>query len=141
MYNRVEEYLLESRLNFTILQPTHFMQNIPLSNILQSPSSELNVGYNPNTLQGFVSLDDFATVVTKVVDNPEQHNLARYELVGENKSHEDCAKVVGGVIGRDISCVQISFDQAVKNFQSMGQGIGEWSEDGVRRLLFYYDRW
>lgn len=78
------------------------MQNIPLLRILQSSTPELNVGYDPNTLQGFLSLDDFAEVVTVVVANPALHNLARYELVGENKTYSDCAKVVGEIVGRDV---------------------------------------
>jgi len=137
----VEEYLIESRLNYTILQPTHFMQNIPVPTILSSSSPQVSVPYSPHELQGFVDLKDFGEVAASVLLNPEPHNRARYEMVGDNKSYDDAAKALSQVIGRDVPCVQISLDQAVKMFQARGACMDEWGEDAARRLFFYYDRW
>jgi len=137
----VEEYLIESRLNYTILQPTHFMQNVPVSMILSSPSPQVSVPYSPHTFQGFVSLKDLGEVAASVLLDPEPHNRARYEMVGDNGSYDDVAKALSRYLDREIPCVQISLDQAVKMFQARGVGMDEWGEDATHRLFIYYDRW
>jgi len=117
------------------------MQNIPIQAILSSSSPEVTVPYAPHNLQGLLALEDFGEVAAKVILNPHLHNRARYELVGDNRSYADCAHVLGQLVGKDIPCVQISLDQVTKHFQNRGIGLNEWSEDGIRRLFFYYHRW
>jgi len=62
-------------------------------------------------------------------------------MVGDNMSYDDAAKALSKTLGREIPCVQISLDQAVKTFQERGIGVDEWGEDAARRLFIYYDRW
>ncbi|TFY50568.1 hypothetical protein EVJ58_g10992 [Rhodofomes roseus] len=64
----VEEYLIESGMNYTILEPTSFMQNINLAATLES--SVIPAGYSPKTLQGFLDLEDLAEIAAKVILDP-----------------------------------------------------------------------
>jgi hypothetical protein len=86
-------------------------------------------------------MEDFSEVAAAVLLDPTSHNRARYEMVRDNMSHYDAAKVLSRTLGREIPCVQISIDEIVKLLQSGGIGVGEWGEDAARRLFFYYDRW
>lgn len=147
---RVEEYLIESNLNYTILQPTHMMQNTNLANTLRS--SNLSLPYSPSTLQGFLDLHDLAEVTRSIIAstlpssgsptyNPELHNRARYELLGENRLYTDVAKVIARAAGKDegaIGCQQIPRADVLKmappHFQT------DYAQDAFARMLFYYDQ-
>ena len=62
----VEEYLIESRLSYTILQPTHFMQNTQCKDIANKDIMYLM--YSFDVLQGYLDLDDLAQVIIKIVE-------------------------------------------------------------------------
>lgn len=83
---QVEEYLIESKLNWTILQPTHFMQN-------SDPTEAIEKGfwpvpYNPDNEMGFIDLRDLTQVTEIILAHPEKHYRTRYELLrGEQVLH------------------------------------------------------
>jgi len=101
---QVEEYLIESPLKWTILQPTHFMQNTNPAQAVKT--GELFVAYSPDNEMGFIDLRDMAQVTKSIIDNPAKHYRARYELCGENVSYTQFAKIISEVSGKQVQAVK-----------------------------------
>jgi uncharacterized protein YbjT (DUF2867 family) len=105
----VEEHLLSSGLEFTILQPSNYM----LSHRLR-PAFERRLFRLPWSLeryQSLVDLGDVTDVVATVLADSERHAGATYELVAPGRyTAHDLGKIIAGVIGSEIAVEQISCD-------------------------------
>ncbi|KZT42186.1 NAD(P)-binding protein [Sistotremastrum suecicum HHB10207 ss-3] len=136
-----EEYLVESRLNYTILQPTHFIQNVALPPV--QSSGVLPLAWNPAIETGFIDLEDLADIGVKVLTDPASHQFASYELLGENISYDGVAKILSEAYGKDIKCVKVAPEEALVKAKENGivPPGSEYSEDAVIRMWAYYDRW
>lgn len=103
----IEEYLIGSGLEYTILQPTNYM--LPLK--LRSAFSEgvFKFSWDFQRLQSMVDLDDLAEVVTMIAHDPVRHAAATYELssVGRYSAH-DLRAIIAQVTGREISLEPIT---------------------------------
>lgn len=133
----VEEYLVESGLEYTILQPSSFMQNVNLQNVVAS--SKISAAYSPKTLQGYLDLKDLAAVARLVLLQPESHNRARYELVGQNCTFEDVADAFSSYLGREVICEQVPREQAVSGLGHLNVQ-GDYAAEALDRMLYYYDK-
>ncbi|EIM89325.1 NAD-P-binding protein [Stereum hirsutum FP-91666 SS1] len=131
----VEEYLFESGLNYTILEPTHLMQNIPLSQAIQTGS--LPLPYATTVLQGFLDIPDLAQISATILlsPTPSDHYFARYELTGSNATYEDVAKVISEAAGKEVKCARVGKDELAKR---IGAG-DEWTNETLRIMLEYYE--
>ena len=106
---RVEEKIKESGLNFTIFQPTPYMQNVlgQRQNILERGVYE--IPYQPSTLLGMVDLDDVAEVAARVLLTPKTYDWATYELAGpEILSQTEVLHIIRLVTGKEIALKVIS---------------------------------
>lgn len=66
--------------NFTILQPLHYMQNIPVARLLETKQY---VNFKPLSKKlGYVDGVDIAEVVANVLQQGDRHQYATYELGG-----------------------------------------------------------
>lgn len=128
----VEEYLIESGLAWTILQPTHMMQNMALEPAFSTGT--LKLPYSATTIQGFIDLYDFAQVVLKVVQDPKEHNMARYELLGCVGTYNEVAEIMSKKMGKSIEIERISMEQAAARL-----GPHPYTQEAMRRMLYYYD--
>lgn len=100
---RVEEKIKESGLNFTILQPTPYMQNVlgQWQNIMERGAYE--IPYQPTTKLGMVDLADLAEVAAKVLTTEKTYDWATYELAGpEVLTQHDVLETIRRVTGREI---------------------------------------
>jgi uncharacterized protein YbjT (DUF2867 family) len=132
---QVEEYLIESSLDWTILQPTHFMQN-------SNPAEAVKTGfwpltYDPDNEMGFIDLRDLAEVVKVVIENPPKHYRARYELCGENLSYTKYAQLIAKVSGKPVEIRKVNGAEIAKKASPGDTDF----EDRMNRMFFYYDRW
>ncbi|EJF62915.1 NAD(P)-binding protein [Dichomitus squalens LYAD-421 SS1] len=134
----VEEHLIESGLNFTILQPSSLMQNFNLERAVST--GVLPAMYNPKTLQGYLDLQDLAEIARLVILSPGQHNRARYDLVGENATFEDVAREISTAAGKDIKIESILRDQVMSKGATHLNIASDYGTEGLSRMLFYYDR-
>jgi len=106
---RVEEKIKESGLNFTILQPTPYMQNVlgQWHNIMERGAYE--IPYQPTTKLGMVDLADLAEVAAKVLTTEKTYDWATYELAGpEVLTQHDVLETIRRVTGREIRLEIIS---------------------------------
>ncbi|KAJ5356593.1 hypothetical protein N7517_011202 [Penicillium concentricum] len=115
--SRVEERLLLSPLNFTILQPTNFMDVYPPAALskTEDPSIEYvwNI-YNPNVANSLIALRDLAEAAARVLDEQEPHYFAQYPLCSTLPiSDADVIKVIGKHIGKEIKVPTPTFEEGV----------------------------
>ncbi|KAI0650086.1 NAD-P-binding protein [Trametes meyenii] len=134
----VEEHLLESGLNYTILEPSSFMQNVNLKNVVSTGT--LQALYTPSVLQGYLDLEDLAAVARLVILDPAPHNRARYELVGENCTYEDVARTIAVQMGKDAKVEQVPRGRILGRGATHVQISNDYGQEGLERMLFYYDK-
>jgi uncharacterized protein YbjT (DUF2867 family) len=108
----IEEQLVSSGLNFTILQPADFMQTIRYLHAFED--GELPVAWNPERRHSVVDVEDLATVAARVLIEGECHYGATYELSspGCHSSH-DIAAMIASVSGRAVSVREVSPEQRI----------------------------
>lgn len=100
----IEERLLESGLNFTILQPSDYMQMTALGMV---PAQNLFLlGWDLEKRQALIDLDDVAEVLVKVLNEGAPHFGATYELSSENLSGNEIAQCLSRVFGRPFGAVR-----------------------------------
>jgi len=136
----VEEYLIESGLNYTILQPTHFMDNLPYA--LMRDKGIFPAPYDPDIEFSFLALRDLSEVAAKVIQEGERHYLAQYPLCSTSPvSYTERVRIFDRMSGKETKIVKQSYEEAVQGFA--GRMMGEKKEqrmlDGIQRLLLYYD--
>ena len=109
----LEEYLVSSGLEFTILQPANYMLRHRLV-----PAFERGVfalSWALDRRQSMVDVDDVAEVAATVLAQSQAHAGATYELVapGRHTAH-DLASIIAGVTGRDVAAEQIDAEVFLK---------------------------
>ena len=108
----IEEHLLSSELEFTILQPANYM----LPHRLQSVHQEdvFRLPWSLDRRQSMVDLDDVTDVATLVLGEPERHAAATYELVGPGRfTAHDIGRALSGVLGREIRVERLDLEAFV----------------------------
>ncbi|MDB5568244.1 MAG: hypothetical protein JWP84_4810 [Tardiphaga sp.] len=99
---KVEEMLFSSELNFTILQPTAYMQNILGEWDRMKNEGIFRVPYPVETQLSLVDLDDLAEVAAMVLTE-DGHAYATYELAGTPPlSQTEVAETFVTVLGRPV---------------------------------------
>lgn len=134
----VEEQLFESGLNFTILQPAAYMQNLlPYWDTLVA-DGRYWVPYREDAALSLVDLDDVAEVAARVLTN-SRHSGAIYELAGpEALTPADIAKVLTERLGRTAKAASLPVSEWVE--QARTAGLGEYAIDALAKMFRYYDR-
>lgn len=147
----VEEYLIESELDYTILSPTHFMDTLPLPMLMKQIEAEKThlvfpVMWNPEIKFSFVALQDLAEAAVIVINQREKHFRAKYDMVSTDPlSYVEVLKKVGDVLGREIQVERKPYEEAVETFGTrlFGGNLEDAASaavDGLERLLLYYNR-
>jgi uncharacterized protein YbjT (DUF2867 family) len=102
----LEEHLLSSGLEFTILQPANYMLRHRLV-----PAFERGVftlSWSLDRRQSMVDVADLAEVAARVLAQSHEHWGATYELVAPGRyTAHDIARVIAGVTGREVSAERI----------------------------------
>ena len=143
----VEEYLMESKLQYTILQPTHFMDLYPSAKLMGEKGDEVlyEANWNPDIPFSFLGLSDLGLAAKRVLEERERHYLAYYPIVGTRPmSYREICGIVGEVIGKRILVKQRGFEEAVHFFEGVLFGGVEKADgkrlDGLESLFVYYNR-
>jgi uncharacterized protein YbjT (DUF2867 family) len=103
----IEEALVESALNFTILQPADYMQVLRYADAFKS--GEFNIAWNRDRRQALVDLADVTEVAARVLIEGEGHYGATYELSSRGCfTAWDIGEIIARVCGRDIRVSEVS---------------------------------
>lgn len=105
----IEEHLLSSGLEFTILQPTNYMLAHRLKLAFERGIFELS--WSLERKQSLVYVGDVAEVAAMVLRDTERHAGATYELVSPGRyTAHDLGDVVAAVLGTPVDVRQIDAD-------------------------------
>lgn len=126
----VEERLLESGLNFTILQPADYMQLV--SRGVLPDNGVFFLGWSLEKRQALVDLDDVAEVLSKIVSEGELHYGATYELSsGDNLTGHDIAASLTQALNRPFTAHKFkhNYDQPIPEI------LGYYDEEHSRHQM------
>lgn len=140
----VEEYLIESALNFTIIQPTHFMDNFPIAPLMSQQAPVYQANWNPAVSFSFIALQDLAKAAAKVIEEREKHYLAQYPLCSTYAMpYAEVVKIVGLEMGKDIRIETRPVVEAVDALLTILFGSPDEAHprtrDAAQRLVLFYN--
>jgi uncharacterized protein YbjT (DUF2867 family) len=106
MKRDIEEHLLSSGLDFTILQPSNYMLPFRLKPAFEEAVFRLS--WSLDRRQSMVDLEDVTDVAALVLAEPERHAAATYELAGPGWfTAHDIVGVLSEVLGKEIKVERI----------------------------------
>lgn len=136
---RVEERLFEAGLDFTILQPAAYMQNIlgGWSTIVET--GLYRVPYPPDTRLAMVDLEDVAEVAAGVLTEPG-HSQAIYELAGpEAPTQTEVAELLSQLLNRPVRVEQTPLETWAEGARAAG--LGSYAVETLLKMFRYYDQY
>ena len=111
----VEEYLLSSGLEFTVLQPTNFMLPMRLKPAFENGVFRLSWALDRH--QSLVDLADVTDVAAAVLTDSPRHAGATYELVAPGRfTAHDLARIISEVVGHEVLTERIDPDVFVRQY-------------------------
>lgn len=132
----VEESLIASGLDFTILQPAAYMQNILGYWDAITKAGHYQLPYSVDALSTPVDLDDIALVAAKALTE-DGHDHATYELCGPQQlSARDQASIIGKHLNKQVSAQAISVDE----WREQALGLPAYAQDTLASMFDYYDQ-
>ena len=134
---RVEEKLFESRLNFTILQPAAYMQNVLAYWRSITLEGRYPVPYAVETRLSMVDLEDVAEAAFLVLTQPG-HVGATYELVGTvAMAQDEIAEVLSRRLGRPVTAEAVPLEIWEQNVKA--SGMSDYAIDTLIKMFHYYE--
>ena len=146
----VEEYLMETDLKWTIVQPGHFMDMMAptVGGFATSTEPELvfTASWNPQTCFSCLALRDLGEAVARIVEQRDRHFFALYPLVSVQApmSYAEMLGVVERVVGKPVAVRQRPFYEAVAVLlKVLSGGVRELDPRtamAAERMLLFYNR-
>lgn len=136
----VEEQLIykgmEIEFSYTILQPMHYMHNFDPQ--LVAKTNEYRIFYDLDSPVGYVATEDVAEVVIKILNDPEKHNKATYELVGtEAYTPNELVDMFNQITGKKAKAVFLFIDEFLNEIDATDLYV----RAGFRHLAYAYTSW
>ncbi|KAJ9636916.1 hypothetical protein H2204_005062 [Knufia peltigerae] len=141
----VEEYLTESMLPYTILQPSNFTDLSMGPLIAQKDATKIThrALFNPETAFSFTTLLDYAEASVRVIRERSRHFYATYQTVSTlPMKYIDYLKSVAEVLGKELEVQVVAFEQSVEMMSEGSFGTSDApqiNKDGPERMLLYYN--
>ncbi|KAJ4391583.1 hypothetical protein N0V93_005202 [Gnomoniopsis smithogilvyi] len=142
----VEEHLFESGLNYTVLQPTHFMDMFPIAQLMVQDEPVYTANWSPEVTFSFLALRDLGEATAKVIEERERHYLAQYPLCSTGAySYNEVIRIVSEVIGKKITIKTRGIEEGSKALMTMLYAdidkVPAQTRDAAHRLLLYYNHY
>ncbi|MBX3046260.1 MAG: NmrA family NAD(P)-binding protein [Anaerolineales bacterium] len=132
---RVEEALIQSGLDFTVLQPASYMQNILPYLPAMRAHGEYRVPYAVNALFSPVDLEDVAAAAARVLLEPG-HSGAVYQLAGpEVLSSAEMASQIAAHIRQSVAAIE----QPLDDWRSSNAHLAAYTRDTLAAMFAYYN--
>ena len=121
---QIEEHLKRTGLSWCILSPGLFMQNI-----LGQAASIKNDGkivqpWRKDLAVALIDVRDTGAVGARVLRDPSKHAGKLYAFTGVSTTYADFANVIGEVLGKPITYVAITLEQAEQGMKT--RGMPDW---------------
>lgn len=102
----IEEHLISSHLDYTILQPTIYMAPRRFNRVFET--GVLKTGWSLDRKQSLVDMGDITDVAAEILTNSANHSGATYELSGPDQlSARDMGAIISELMGRSIRVEQV----------------------------------
>jgi uncharacterized protein YbjT (DUF2867 family) len=136
---RVEEMIFASGIDFTIIQPCAYMQNV-LGGWKQIKENGIySVPYSTSTRISVVDLRDIGEAAACVLTLPDHRN-AIYECCGPQPlSQIEVAEIIGTCIGRPVEAAEEDLATWQRNAQKIG--LSKYAIDTLTSMFRYYDKY
>ena len=121
---KVEEAMKKSGLRWTILRPGLFMQNTLAQAPLIKNENKMALAIPKDVPLAFVDTRDSGAFAAHVVRDPGKHAGKTYEYTGVRSSFSEFAKAFSELLGRPITYVELSLEQAEQAMK--GRGMPDW---------------
>ncbi len=135
---RVEEALIQSGLDFTILQPASYMQNIlPYWDAI-TQRGEYFIPYSVESMFSPVDLEDIAEIASQAMTD-SKHNGAIYPLAGSQRlSSMQMAGLMGEALDRKVRGQTQALNEWIASAKT--SGMAPYAIDALTRMFVYYDQ-
>jgi len=135
---RVEALLAESGLDFTVLQPAPYMQNILSQRRQIAESGSFSVPYALSTRVSMVDLEDVARAAAKILIG-NLHRAATYELCAPGLLDQtEIAAALSGVLGKEIRAAVL--ERSAWSESARAAGVPPHQVDTLLAMFRYYER-
>lgn len=135
---RMEDAVFESGMEFTILQPCAYMQNVLQYWKSITEQGIYAVPYATTARISIIDLEDVAEVARIVLTQPG-HKNAIYELAGPQPlSQDEVAQVLSQVLNRQVAAKALDRNAWSKNAEK--SGMNELQRITLLKMFEYYDR-
>ena len=139
LHGKEEKIIKDSGIPYTFLRPTAFMQNfvtqfghtIRTQNAFYIPAGDAKMS--------FIDARDIATITVGILTNnnhgaSQQHDNKTYNITGQDAlSYSQVANILSNEVGKKISYIDISEDDARKGMKQIG--VDNWSIDIMLELF------
>ncbi len=133
----VERMLIDSGLQFVILQPASYMQNVLAEWDSIVTRGIYHVPYSTGTRLGLVDLEDVAAAAAHVLTE-RGHEGATYELAGpEVLNQDDVARLLGEALGRQVTPEVVPAEDWAHDARAAG--LGDYQIDTLQAMFRYYE--
>ena len=108
---QIEQHIHQCGLSYTILRPAFFMQN--WHSFLREPilAGTLPLPLHPHTRLQQISVEDIGAFAALAFQNPSKWAGRTIELAGQELTVQQVAEVLTRVLGRNVSYVQVPWEQ------------------------------
>jgi uncharacterized protein YbjT (DUF2867 family) len=136
----VERSLLRSRVPFTILQPTYYMQNVDVHEAVAT--GVLSQPFAVHTKVAHVDLQNVATITAQVVTRRESHLYATYQLCGgDSRSMEELARIISEESGVEVRPEPWTYIAGATSSGADSNEFDDYRADCLLRLIDHYERY
>jgi uncharacterized protein YbjT (DUF2867 family) len=131
----VEEAIFESGLDYTVLQPTMFMQNLDGAVVNANEQGVVATPYSKQSKMCYVDYRDVAEVIALALTS-DRLSYGTFELCGPGMySQTDIAALLGEILGRSVEAGEIPPTQWARSLPP-----GPLSE-GLAKMMDHYDHY
>lgn len=135
----VEGLLFTSGLNYTILQPASYMQNIMGYLEKMQTDGIYSVPYSINAKFSMIDLEDLAQAAAAVIREGPTHYRAIYELCGAQiLSSADIANISAEALQRPVRAVEL--ERTEWDHNARASGMDEYARTTLISMFEYYHR-
>ncbi len=120
----IEERLKSSGIGWVILRPGLFMQNVLGQAASIQNDSKIVLPFAKDLPVSLIDVRDTGAVGARILLDPAPHVGKTYEFTGKLTTYGDFATVLSGVLGRPITYVGITPEQAEQGMKS--RGMPDW---------------
>jgi NAD(P)H dehydrogenase (quinone) len=117
-HHTVEEYLKKSGLDWCILSPGLFMQNVMGQAASIKNDGKMILPFPKDLKMSFIDVRDTAAVAARILKDPSKHNGKIHDFTGEQTTYGDFANVMSEVLGKPVTYIGASLEAAEAGMKS-----------------------